>query len=514
MTKYISIENQLFEAELIIELNKINDEILPPNRKMGKGSDKNQFYVNLEFYTTFSNYFPLILNDRLKKNTGTNTSKIKNYLSVTSMLNSLDFINQEIRENYPKENAINESHYFTLIQSILKAQSSNTTFYIESEIANAQNGIGFKNWDNRFKEIIKNILLPTTQLKVYLFKKGNIVSAFWDFKQEYIHHSNLNLQAYLPPTQHQIIFYGSPGTGKSREVEYRTKNQNRTRTTFHPETDYHSFVGSYKPVMEGKNIKYEFVPQAFTNAYCNAWLNPTQPYFLIIEEINRGNCAQIFGDIFQCLDRDENGQSKYDINCDKDLALYLKETFTNTANKEAVENYKNCVKTEDFGKLLLPANLYIYATMNTSDHSLFPIDSAFKRRWDWEFIPINYTDATSLTIIIDENTSYNWGTFIATINPKIKELTGSEDKQLGNRFLNPTNGNISFEQLRSKVLFYLWTEVYKDEVGTQTSIFKYNVLDNEPKDFQFGDLFAYTVDDKNPIELVKAFMLFNGVVND
>lgn len=259
---------------------------------------------------------------------------------------------------------------------------------------------------------------------------------------------------------HQIIFYGSPGTGKSREVERITNGYNRTRTTFHPETDYHSFVGSYKPVMDGINIKYEFVPQAFTKAYCNAWLNPEQPHFLIIEEINRGNCAQIFGDLFQCLDRDETGKSKYEIDCDKDLADYLKIEFE---GKDIVTD-----------KIILPNNLYILATMNTSDQSLFPMDSAFKRRWDWEFVPINYDDANSLNIVIGDST-YNWGKFIENINPKIKELTGSEDKQLGNRFVNPKDGNITFDQFRSKVLFYLWSEVYKDEFELKVQFLNMNL---------------------------------------
>lgn len=304
---------------------------------------------------------------------------------------------------------------------------------------------------------------------------------------------------------HQIIFYGSPGTGKSREIEMRTNAHNRTRTTFHPETDYHSFVGSYKPVMDGLNIKYEFVPQAFTKAYCNAWLNPEQPYFLIIEEINRGNCAQIFGDLFQCLDRDDNGFSKYEINCDKDLANYLKFVFESSANTEAVESYKAIIQTEDFDKIILPNNLYILATMNTSDQSLFPMDSAFKRRWDWEFVPINYDDANSLNIVIGDST-YNWGKFIENINPKIKELTGSEDKQFGNRFVNPKDRNITFDQFRSKVLFYLWSEVYKDEFGTQSSIFKYELEENNPIDFQFGELY-----NRNATDIVKAFLKFNGL---
>ena len=242
--------------------------------------------------------------------------------------------------------------------------------------------------------------------------------------------------------------------------------------------------------MNGSNIEYKFVPQAFTKAYCEALKNPNEPHFLIIEEINRGNCAQIFGDIFQCLDRDETGKSKYEVDCNEDLANYLKEVFADID-----------IATD---KIILPNNLYILATMNTSDQSLFPMDSAFKRRWDWEFVPINYEDANSLNIVIGDST-YNWGNFIEIINPKIKELTGSEDKQLGNRFVNPNDGNITFDQFRSKVLFYLWSEVYKDEYGTQNSIFKFEE-NGEPKDFQFGDL--YNV---NSTDLVKAFLTYNGI---
>lgn len=317
-----------------------------------------------------------------------------------------------------------------------------------------------------------------------------------------------------PNEEHQVIFFGSPGTGKSTVVKKITNGKNQTRTTFHPETDYHSFVGSYKPVMDGKDIKYEFTPQAFTKAYCNAWLNLDEPYFLIIEEINRGNCAQIFGDIFQCLDRNSAGFSEYEIDCDNDLSKHLKSFFESNLSEEKIKEYNLITKSDNFNKLSLPQNLYILATMNTSDQSLFPMDSAFRRRWDWKFVPIDYADANSLTITIDAETTYNWGEFIFKINPKIKELTGSEDKQLGNRFISPADGKITFDQFRSKVLFYLWSEVYKDEVGTQNSIFKYSVTDSEPKDFQFGELFDNTTHGLSPQELVKAFMEFNGIEKD
>ncbi|MCE3297069.1 MAG: ATPase family protein [Crocinitomicaceae bacterium] len=306
---------------------------------------------------------------------------------------------------------------------------------------------------------------------------------------------------------HQIIYYGSPGTGKSWEVNNETEKEKSTRVTFHPETDYHSFVGSYRPVMNGDNIRYDFIPQAFTKAYCNAWLNPEQPYFLIIEEINRGNCAQIFGDLFQSLDRDETGYSKYEVEVSTELSEHIKSVLLGKVDI-GFYNEKTKSISEKFNSIKLPKNLYIYATMNTSDQSLFPMDSAFKRRWDWKFVPIDYRDADLFKVLIGESI-YSWRKFIENINPKIKELTGSEDKQLGNRFVNPKDGNITFDQFRSKVLFYLWSEVYKDEFGTQSSIFKYEIEENNPIDFQFGELY-----NDNATDIIEAFLKFNGVESE
>jgi len=319
--------------------------------------------------------------------------------------------------------------------------------------------------------------------------------------------------ASLQKEEYHRIFFGSPGTGKSTKVKLLTNNNFVIRTTFHPETDYYSFVGSYKPKMNGSNIEYSYTPQSFVKAYCKAWSNLEEKVFLVIEEINRGNCSQIMGDIFQCLDRDINGFSEYEIDIDNDLALFLKNYFENVFTQQELENYNLITKSELglFNKISLPNNLFIYATMNTSDQSLFPMDSAFKRRWDWEFIPIDYSDAQTLKIKIDDNTFYNYGTFIKCINPKIKELTGSEDKQLGNRFISPTNSTISFEQFRSKLLFYLWSEVYKDEVGSANTIFKYKNDNNDDIEFQFGDLFDLSATFKTPEELIMLFMDYNGI---
>lgn len=315
------------------------------------------------------------------------------------------------------------------------------------------------------------------------------------------------------------IYFGCPGTGKSHQVEIETNGKEKFITTFHPDYDYSSLVGSYKPIsinQGGKQIiEYNFVPQVFLKAYVAAWLNPKTDFYIIIEEINRGNCAQIFGDLFQLLDRDQNGFSKYFITIDTDIAHHLGKAFDGSDYVTRISDLymvKNKIKCNNpYENICLPSNLILFATMNTSDQSLFPMDSAFKRRWDWQYVPINYSDANTLKIHIDGNV-YSWGNFIKIINPKIKSLTGSEDKQMGNRFVNPSDSIITLEQFRSKILFYLWSEIYKDEQNTTDNIFRIKV-DDLLVDFQFGDLYTGLID-KNitALDLIKSFMLYNGIL--
>jgi hypothetical protein len=253
----------------------------------------------------------------------------------------------------------------------------------------------------------------------------------------------------------QTIYYGCPGTGKSKKIKDETAavaDRYMYRTTFHPEYDYASFVGSYKPTMvdngdDKPSIAYAFVPQVFTQAYVSAIQNSDIAHYLVIEEINRGNCALIFGDIFQLLDR-QSGISDYAIRPDKDLEQYLIDNLG--------EKYKN---TEG---VRLPANLNILATMNTSDQSLFPMDSAFKRRWEWIYIPIDYAKANEYRIKLGEKT-YQWGDFLEKVNKAIYDTTENEDKQLGTFFVQPDDGHISEAQLINKVFFYLWSDIYKNE---------------------------------------------------
>ena len=360
----------------------------------------------------------------------------------------------------------------------------------------------------------------------------------------------------------QQIYYGAPGTGKSYEIKKLTEGKEVVRTTFHPDSDYSTFVGAYKPTMKSseriyspeeltvklKEIKttgttypchkfaakyweslkdltpdsikkilnacgftdnysveigkgvavgqeylsnpedgkiiYTFCPQAFTNAYVEAW-NTEEKVYLVIEEINRGNCAQIFGDLFQLLDR-KNGISEYPVEADTDLQNYLCKALMDTKRTDIPDDVRSGKK------LMLPSNLYIWATMNTSDQSLFPIDSAFKRRWEWKYIKIkegkdengNKLD-WKVDVKMDEaGTLLSWWDFIKKINEIIASMTSSADKQLGYFFCCAKDGVIDEETFVSKVIFYLWNDVFKDYGFEDASLFRYTTKDEDGKEME------------------------------
>lgn len=272
------------------------------------------------------------------------------------------------------------------------------------------------------------------------------------------------------------------------------------------------------------DITYEFIPQVFINALVKAYENinaannsqqtstskeeseipveeipekeneteansmSVQPVYLVIEEINRGNCAQIFGDIFQLLDRDANGVSEYSISVDRDLREYL-------------EN--NCPNAICNGKIKLPANLSIIATMNTSDQSLFPMDSAFKRRWEWEYVKIE--NNTNFDIEVDATHKYNWKDFQKAVNVIIREKTHSEDKQMGDYFIKK---NVSLNEFVNKVMFYLWNDVCKENYHTEDNFFRTKDVNTEQEiEFSFGEM----IDDKE--NKIIGFMNYLGVEN-
>lgn len=329
-------------------------------------------------------------------------------------------------------------------------------------------------------------------------------------------------------TPRQIIYYGAPGTGKSHTIKKEEDEGKITciRTTFHPDSDYATFVGCYKPhkINGTKDLTYEFVEQAFLEAYKQAWMNPKEEIALVIEEINRGNCAQVFGDIFQLLDRSDDGWSTYPIKADTDIAEHLEELhipgYAASMNqrfgfdKEGNDRYPD---RNWFGFMALPPNMSILATMNTSDQSLFPIDSAFKRRWDWKYIKIKpgknengekldwniqIEDANGEPVkIIGESTKLPWWEFIQKVNVIIASMTSSADKQLGYFFCKPSKKAnetdekptiITADTLVGKVIFYLWNDVFKDYGFEDASLFTYQKEvegKNMERDLAFADFY-------------------------
>lgn len=318
----------------------------------------------------------------------------------------------------------------------------------------------------------------------------NVNSPYNDGKEDGLEEKEVIAKPFLSLQQ---IFYGAPGTGKSHTIKEETKESDVIRTTFHPDTDYSTFVGAYKPTtallpicdelgqpmkigattLHKEQIVYEFVAQSFLQAYVSAWKkyadaneNEPQKLYLVIEEINRGNCAQIFGDLFQLLDRNERGFSDYPVKADADMKRQLQKAFAglDIAQKDKINTLyesKDIVsQVLDGDILLLPNNLYIWATMNTSDQSLFPIDSAFKRRWDWTYMPISNAEMHWMIEVNGYN--YDWWQFLEKTNEKIGSTTNSEDKKLGYFFCKAQDGVISAKTFVGKVIFYLWNDVFKD----------------------------------------------------
>ena len=346
-----------------------------------------------------------------------------------------------------------------------------------------------------------DLLYENEEFKAYNTKGGNQYSNALETYLKFLHAKEIFAEEtkpkYSPILSLQQIYYGAPGTGKSKAIKDLTFGESVIRTTFHPDSDYASFVGTYKPISEevvlrdcyGKKviddetkevvkeerIAYKFIPQAFLEAYVEAWkkLGSGKKQYLIIEEINRGNCAQIFGDLFQLLDRNEYGFSDYPIVADKDMQKYFEKEFEGweITNKDEINqlygeaNMVNLIMKGE--RLVLPSNLYIWATMNTSDQSLFPIDSAFKRRWDWKYVPIREgrdkeTNAPLNWYINTGDKQYKWWSFISLVNKLIGSLTNSEDKKLGYFFCKAKDGEIDADLFVSKVIFYLWNDVFKD----------------------------------------------------
>lgn len=511
-----------FVCDIFLNWEDVKDEILLPARKEGSGNGTVHVFLGAAdecLKKEFPGYYKAVTDG---EDPSVGAIKITHYFVKSNVLSMLGYV----CEYYKKKDVYFLDTVINILTDIDNAKQENgllsTSSLLKLSIGSNKLRPYFKQFDSKgiFHQVIRQLLLPNSAYKIALYKNANDeYAAFWligfgdldDFM------ADVNKDKIEKPLNElkkckkslQQIFYGAPGTGKSFKIKRDTKNQSKIRTTFHPDSDYSTFVGCYKPTMnedvkydkEGneksctKQIEYAFVAQAFLKAYVKAWKfycsaedGTAKAQYLIIEEINRGNCAQIFGDLFQLLDRNEDGYSTYPIVADTDIQRYLSKEFEKVNIPDSLnaiyDDYDgNIVEDIKNGIVLaLPNNLYIWATMNTSDQSLFPIDSAFKRRWDWKYMPID-TKKENWNIEVDGK-KYSWSDFLETVNEQIFEVTKSEDKKLGFYFCRANNNVVDAEKFVGKVIFYLYNDVFKD-YGYDRKMF----LGEDGKAIQFHEYF-------------------------
>lgn len=529
-----------FVCDIFLNWEEVKDEILLPDRKEGSGNGTVHVFLGAAdecLKKEFPGYYKAVTNG---EDPSVGAIKITHYFVKSNVLSMLGYV----CEYYKKKDVYFLDTVINVLTDIDNAKQEDgllsTSSLLKLSIGSNKLRPYFKQFDSKgiFHQVIRQLLLPNSAYKIALYKNANDeYAAFWligfgdldDFM------ADVNKDKIEKPLNElkkcekslQQIFYGAPGTGKSFKIKRDTKNQSKIRTTFHPDSDYSTFVGCYKPTMnedvkydkEGneksctKQIEYAFVAQAFLKAYVKAWKfycsaedGTAKAQYLIIEEINRGNCAQIFGDLFQLLDRNEDGYSTYPIVADTDIQRYLSKEFEKVNIPDSLnaiyDDYDgNIVEDIKNGIVLaLPNNLYIWATMNTSDQSLFPIDSAFKRRWDWKYMPID-TKKENWNIEVDGK-KYSWSDFLEAVNEQIFEVTKSEDKKLGFYFCRANNHVVDAEKFVSKVIFYLYNDVFKD-YGYDRKMFQ----GEDGKTIQFHEYFQSNGD----INEQKAALFLNNL---
>lgn len=270
------------------------------------------------------------------------------------------------------------------------------------------------------------------------------------------------------------IFYGAPGTGKSHKVHHEiTHGCSKHVTVFHSDTLYSDFVGTLKPKSDVNEdgdsiVKYEFRPGPFTNALIDSLIAPNDEVFLIIEEINRSHAASVFGELFQLLDRNGSGASEYSITpSDPDMLNYI--------NNNLLHHNIDPIKT-----LSIPNNMTLLATMNSSDQAVVPLDTAFKRRWSFEYLGLNFKSEAvpknNLEIVLSaEKISIPWEYFANNvINAALIELNVPEDRLIGPFFLNIydlKDAKAANEAIASKLFIYIWDDILRNRKHERMHVF-------------------------------------------
>ena len=418
--------------------------------------DYNIFYFRL--------IFKLLLED-----------KLGNKLSKQDIVNELYYITGITHDGFNyifNDKLLGQYDYNTLISNILDFRASNP--YVSNNpsqevsvnyIINIMDKINLISYDSDkiFFTLNSNITQYINKLfEIYPLEEYAKGKDFWDYNfynsvSPYLLDQLLNIDTCDKPDNTvdnfthpepgiNKIIYGAPGTGKSNYVNDKYANGNNfIRVTFHPEYSNSDFIGYVKPSINNTNVEYKFEPGPFTKIIKKAFSNKDEMFSLIIEELNRANAPGVFGDIFQLLDRDDStGKSKYKVD-NSDVAKYV----FGDENKQ----------------ISLPPNLNIIATMNTSDQNVFTMDTAFKRRWKFKYLPIEFKQDHKFAHKNIPNTTISWKKFVETFNIFIMTtqpngLFTSEDKQIGPYFISESE-LLDLDSFAYKVLLYIWDDVVK-----------------------------------------------------
>lgn len=392
---------------------------------------------------------------------------IKNYRKTGSIP---EYISDDTEQNFWKQ----EERQIRELTKIL-TWSGCVTEIEEGKLALANEELSVQNKAAIFDIITFNDYWNGTTLKEY--------QQYMDIKGIENSHEILGTESDDRQGGVNELYYGVPGSGKSYTIDNIVENSEYERVVFHPDYTYSDFVGQIMPRLKRnadgtEKLTYEFVPGPFTKALKAAVKNKDSMHYLVIEEINRGNAPAIFGDVFQLLDRNEDGSGKYHI--------------TNfDIGREVYDGDENA-------PISIPSNLSILATMNTSDQNVFTLDTAFQRRWNMKYIENNVTEAEHA----DEKIEYSnvtWGGFASAVNEEIleynAELSSSEDKQLGAYFV--TKAELTSDKFPEKALKYLWDDAFKLE---REKIFR-------PEIKSVGDLVhSYDVEIQNDRDPIKGVM--------
>lgn len=374
--------------------------------------------------------------------------------------------------------------------------------------------------DNYLKELeARNLLNKYKDLKILVFyKELSIVKAvsndeyslndsikekykilinnFYEVKNEnyfnkriyYLESSSKNLPLKkITNLPYQKIIYGAPGTGKSYSLNQQVEEyfgNNKKRVTFYDGYTYGQFVGMYKPTLiEGNDIGYSYVPGPFMQQLVQSLKNSEENFCLVIEEINRAKADKVFGNIFQLLDRDNSGKSRYPVSISEEQLKFLEIELKD--REDILEEIKE-------KGLYIPNNLYIWATMNSADEGVQPLDTAFKRRWKFEYISLNKNEKEfekqreNIKLIVGQNKIYNleWNTFRKTINNKLQEYNITEDRLISPFFISPNDFTILVSEdtyaldkniFVEKVLMYIFDDLLRHYPKIRNEIFKDNM---------------------------------------